>query len=106
MAGAVVALALALPMASASAASIFEFLFGGGIRRSAPTIPTPLPTVRPSGDPSIDVLEGSRESGPSVSYCVRLCDGHPFPVQNASSSAAQTCASLCPAAQTKVFAGG
>jgi hypothetical protein len=101
---AVVALTLALPTTSASAAGIFEFLFGGG-GRSAPTIPMPLPTVRPLGDPSA-VLEGGRESGPSVSYCVRLCDGHPFPVQNASASPAQACASLCPAAQTKVFAGG
>jgi hypothetical protein len=101
----VVALALALPMTGASAANFFEFLFGGG-SRSAPTIPTPLPSVRPSGDPSIGVPERSRESGPSVSYCVRLCDGHPFPVQNASASPAQACASLCPAAQTKVFSGG
>jgi hypothetical protein len=101
----VVALALALPMAGASAANIFQFLFGGG-SRSAPTIPTPLPSVRPLGDPSMGVPERSRESGPSVSYCVRLCDGHPFPVQNASSSSAQACASLCPAAQTKVFFGG
>jgi hypothetical protein len=100
----VVALALALPMAGASAANIFQFLFGGG-SRSAP-IPTPLPSVRPLGDPSMGVPERSRESGPSVSYCVRLCDGHPFPVQNASSSSAQACASLCPAAQTKVFFGG
>ena len=99
----VVALALALPMTGASAANFFEFLFGGG-GRPAPTIPTPLPSVRPLGDPSIGVPERSRESGPSVSYCVRLCDGHPFPVQNASS--AQACASLCPAAQTKVFSGG
>lgn len=105
LATAVITLALAAPMASASAASIFEFLFGGGIRQSAPTIPAPLPMVRPSGDPSGNMLDGGRETGPSASYCVRLCDGHPFPVQNASSSA-QACASLCPAAQTKVFSGG
>lgn len=101
----VVALALTLPMAGASAAGFFDFLFGGG-GRSAPTIPVPLPSVRPLGDPSMGVPERSRESGPSVSYCVRLCDGHPFPVQNASASPAQACASLCPAAQTKVFSGG
>jgi hypothetical protein len=108
LAAAAVALTLALPMASASAASIFDFLFGGG-SRSAPTIPIPLPSVRPLGDPSCNVLDGAqggRESGPAVSYCVRLCDGHPFPVQSASSSSAQACASMCPAAQTKVFTGG
>jgi hypothetical protein len=106
LATAVITLALAAPMASASAASIFEFLFGGGIRQSAPTIPAPLPMVRPSGDPSGNMLDGGRETGPSASYCVRLCDGHPFPVQNASASPAQACASMCPAAQTKVFTGG
>jgi hypothetical protein len=102
---AVVSLGLALPMASASAGSIFDFLFGGG-SRSAPAIPIPLPSVSPLGDPSGNMLDGGRGNGPSASYCVRLCDGHPFPVQNASSSSAQACASLCPAAQTKVFTGG
>jgi Protein of unknown function (DUF2865) len=105
LATAVITLALAAPMASASAASIFDFLFGGG-SRSAPTIPIPLPSVRPLGDPSGNMLDGGRENGPPASYCVRLCDGHPFPVQNASSSSAQACASMCPAAQTKVFTGG
>ena len=108
IAAAVVTLALGLPMASASA-GFLDMLFGG-YRRAAPD-PTPLPTVRPSGKPSVGVVEGdresgSRDSGPSVSYCVRLCDGHPFPVQSANSSAAQACSSLCPAAQTKVFSGG
>jgi Protein of unknown function (DUF2865) len=105
LATAVITLALAAPMAGASAASIFDFLFGGG-SRSAPTIPIPLPSVRPLGDPSGNMLDGGRENGPPASYCVRLCDGHPFPVQNASSSSAQACASMCPAAQTKVFTGG
>jgi hypothetical protein len=103
---ATVALALALPASNASAAGIFEFLFGG--RRSMPTAPapSPLPSVRPSGDPSGSMLEGGRrDSGPSVAYCVRLCDGQPFPVQSANGSAAQACASMCPAAQTKVFNG-
>lgn len=98
---AAVALALALPASSASA-GFLDMLFGGG--RAVVTIPAPLPTVRPSGAPSIGVLESGGESGPSVSYCVRLCDGHPFPVQGASS--AQACASMCPAAQTKLFNGG
>lgn len=102
----VVALTLALPVGSASAAGIFEFLFGG--RRSAPSAPapSPLPSVRPSADPS-SRIEGYRSEGggPSVAYCVRLCDGHPFPVKSVNGSTAQTCASLCPAAQTQVFNG-
>lgn len=101
---AVVVFALAMPM-TASAAGIFEFLFGGGSRHSAP--PPLAPLMRAFADPSGGgVVEGDRrESGPSVAYCVRLCDGHPFPVQSANSSATQACASICPAAQTKVFAG-
>ena len=101
---AAVACALALPMASASA-GFFDMLFGGVSRSVAPP-PAPLPSVRPSADPS-RANEGYRgESGPSTAYCVRLCDGQPFPVQSVSGSAAQVCASICPAAQTKVFTGG
>jgi Protein of unknown function (DUF2865). len=99
--------ALSFPMASASAGSIFDFLFGGG-RRSAPT-PNPVaPLLNAFANPSGDgVVDGNRrESGPSVAYCVRLCDGHPFPVQSSNASTAQACASMCPAAKTKVFAGG
>lgn len=98
------ALTFALPVAGASAANFFEMLFGGG-RHAAPSIPLPLPQVRPSGNPSVGVVEASREGGPSGSYCVRLCDGHPFPAPSGNSSTAQACASLCPAAQTKVFTG-
>ncbi len=105
----VVALSLALPLTSASAAGIFEFLFGG-LTRSAPSAPSSnpvAPLLRAFTDPSGGVIEGERrESGPSVAYCVRLCDGHPFPVQSSNSSSAQACASMCPAAPTKVFAGG
>lgn len=46
------------------------------------------------------------ESGPAVSFCVRLCDGRFFPIQRASGvNAAQACGSFCPAARTKVFSG-
>jgi hypothetical protein len=99
------ALALALPMGSASAANIFDFLFGG--RRPAPSAPAPapLPAVRPYADPSGTIERYRSESGPSGAYCVRLCDGHPFPLQRVNGSAAQACASMCPAAPTKVFNG-
>jgi hypothetical protein len=103
----VVASTLMLPMASASAGGIFDFLFGG-VRRSAPNVPPPLaPLVNAFSDPSGGVMEDNRrESGPSVAYCVRLCDGHPFPVQSSNTSSAQACSSMCPATKTKVFAGG
>lgn len=105
---AVVVFSLALPVTSASAAGLFEFLFGGG-GRSAPGAPpsNPLaPLFNAFAAPDGGVERDRRETGPSVAYCVRLCDGHPFPVQSTSSSSAQACASMCPAAQTKVFAGG
>jgi len=107
LAVAAVACTLALPITSASAANIFEMLFGG-IRRPAPPAPppAPLPSVRPYADPSRSIEGYRSESGPSTAYCVRLCDGHPFPVQSVDGSAAQACASLCPAAQTKLFTGG
>lgn len=102
---AIAVLALALPVTTASAAGIFDFLFGG--RRSMPMAPAPapLPAVRPSGDPGGADFGERHERGPSAAYCVRLCDGHPFPVKSVNGSAAQTCASMCPAAQTQVFNG-
>jgi len=106
LAMAAVACTLALPVPSAAAQGIFEFLFGGGIRRSAAPPPAPLPAVRPYADPSRSIEGYRSESGPSTAYCVRLCDGHPFPVQSVSGSAAQACASMCPAAQTQLFTGG
>jgi Protein of unknown function (DUF2865) len=105
---AVVAISLALPATNASAAGFFEFLFGGG-RGSAPSAPSSTsvtPMFNAFASPDGAVERDRRESGPSVAYCVRLCDGHPFPVQSTGSSSAQACASMCPAAQTKVFSGG
>lgn len=102
---AVVAISLALPATDASA-GFFDFLFGGG-RQSAPSA-APHSAVAPLFNsfarPEGGVME-RRESGPSTAYCVRLCDGHPFPVQTSGSSSAQACAAMCPAAQTKVFSG-
>src|SRR5262249_3561445 len=45
-------------------------------------------------------------SGRSLAYCVRLCDGHFFPIQKVSGvSPADLCKSFCPAAKTKTFSG-
>jgi len=92
------------PVGTASAASLFEFLFGGRRAPSPPQIFEPL--GRALGDAFGGAESGERsERGPSVAYCVRLCDGRPFPVQNVGVSPAQACSSFCPASQTKVFAG-
>ena len=106
----VISLSLGLPMASASA-GFFDLLFGGGRRAapSAPSLPPVLaPLVAPFGGSPGTVVEGERResSGPAAAYCVRLCDGHAFPVNSSTSSPAQACASMCPATTTKVFVGG
>ena len=98
-------LAIATPLGSASA-GFFELLFGS---RPPPPSPLPMvaPTVRAFADPLSGTDGGERrvERSPSATYCVRLCDGRPFPVNNAGASPAQACNAFCPAAKTKVFAG-
>jgi uncharacterized protein DUF2865 len=95
---------LAGAIGDAHAQGLFDFLFGRGHRPSAPSVSS-------FADPS-DMAPGERRGasgpgGPSVSYCVRLCDGRHFPMQrNSGTSAAEICQSLCPAAKTKVFSGG
>jgi len=45
------------------------------------------------------------ETGPAVSYCVRLCDGRFFPIQRSAATPVEVCNSFCPAAKTKIFSG-
>jgi hypothetical protein len=45
-------------------------------------------------------------TGRSVAYCVRLCDGRYFPMQrHANANPVQLCNAFCPAAKTQVFNG-
>ncbi len=90
----------------ASAAGFFETLFGGGRAPSAPSNPTPLFQALGNIFGGSGTSERRSEGGGSTAYCVRLCDGHPFPVQNAGMTPTQACNSACPASQTKVFNGG
>jgi Protein of unknown function (DUF2865) len=57
--------------------------------------------AQPPSDKKID--------GPALAYCVRLCDGHYFPMpRNAGiphSSPDKICSALCPASATKVYTG-
>jgi len=98
---AVAGLGIALPTASASAQGLFDFLFGPPRSPSANSYADPnSPLGRPESAPR-------PESGPSVSYCVRLCDGRFFPIQRSSgANPAQVCGASCPATRTKVFSGG
>jgi hypothetical protein len=95
---------MALATAPASAEGLFDFLFGGA-RRPAP------PSVSSYSDPfggqtSQRPEEPALEAGPSVAFCVRLCDGRYFPIQRTSNSnPVRTCSAFCPTARTKVFSG-
>jgi len=92
-----------VPIGTASAAGLLEMLFGG---RASNLPSSPAPLFQAPADAFFGGAEPSeRSSGPFAAYCVRLCDGRPFPVQNAGSSPAQACSSFCPASQTKVFTG-
>jgi Protein of unknown function (DUF2865) len=101
--GLIAGVACGLAAHPASAEGLFDFLFGGQQRqapRSANSYADPNPFGSQPAEPRV-------EAGPTISFCVRLCDGGYFPIQRVSgSNAAQVCSSFCPAARTKVFSGG
>jgi len=100
------ALAVASAPAPASAQSLFDFFFNGSRR------PAPPPSATAYADPQVETY-GARpgdpgprvDSGPAVSYCVRLCDGHFFPIQRSAATPVEICNSFCPASKTKIFSG-
>jgi hypothetical protein len=52
------------------------------------------------------VSEGGGTTGHGVAFCVRLCDGHHFPMENmAKTTPTETCRAICPYSKTKVFFG-
>jgi hypothetical protein len=99
----------ALPAETASAQNLLESLFGG--RTASAPAPTNAGTASPNAWDFIDKAtpKSSTRSGPANSYCVRLCDGRFFPLPrktvSAQMSSAQACSAMCPAAETRVFAG-
>jgi hypothetical protein len=97
-------LMVAAAPAPAAAEGLFDFFFNGARR------PAPPPTAAAYADPQMDAGRPSDpgprvESGPAVSYCVRLCDGHFFPIQRSSATPVEICNSFCPASRTKIFSG-
>ena len=101
------ALAVAVAPAPAAAQNLFDFFFNGGRR------PAPPPSANAYADPQTDTFGAMPsdpaprvETGPSVSYCVRLCDGHFFPIQRSAATPVEICNSFCPASPTKIFSGG
>jgi len=98
-------LAVAAVPAPAAAQSLFDFFFNGAR-------PSPPPSATAYADPQSDSLgakpsdPGPRvETGPAVSYCVRLCDGRFFPIQRSAATPVEICNSFCPASRTKIFSG-
>jgi uncharacterized protein DUF2865 len=99
---------------SACAQGFFDFLFGGFQQRSAPppqnVYPPPPPAavgrVSPAPLGQESVSEGGGSTGHAVAFCVRLCDGQHFPLeQMVNGTPAETCRAICPYSKTKVFFG-
>lgn len=98
---------LTLSPAPASAQSLFDFFFGGGMRRAvAPSSSYADPHQDMRGDGRGRYGGSPYVSGGGTAYCVRLCDGRHFPISNRNGNAADICKSFCPASPTKVFSGG
>jgi hypothetical protein len=100
-------MAVAAAPAPAAAQNLFDFFFGGARRPSPPPSATAYANPQPDffgGRPSDS--EPRLETGPAVSYCVRLCDGRFFPIQRTAATPAEICNSFCPATRTKIFSGG
>jgi hypothetical protein len=108
---------VALAPEPAPAQGLFGSLFG--LRgRPVERYYAPYHSYAPTGDPWAEILRSRereaadprlRAEGPRQVYCVRLCDGSYFPLPRsvgvAVYSPAKTCSALCPAAETKIFAG-
>lgn len=110
-AGSFIALAMSLcafAPQTASAQGLFDALFGGFNRQSRSLPPQTSSFANP-----FDFERGERRSsgehssGGGQAYCVRTCDGRPFPLQRtAAMTPAELCKSFCPASKTMVFYGG
>jgi hypothetical protein len=109
------AMLIAMPR-PAHAEGLFDFLFGGFHGRASPPAnvnsyaePTPsIGRVAPASPGGTeDVRQGGGNIGRAVAFCVRLCDGHHFPIEHLpNATPIETCRAMCPSAKTKVFFGG
>ena len=97
---------------SARGEGLLDFLFGGFMRQGSPpetnAHPSPSPGVDRVAPPPLghESVNGGGSIGHSVAFCVRLCDGHHFPIeQMIYGTATETCRAICPYSKTKIFFG-
>jgi Protein of unknown function (DUF2865) len=103
--------ALAIASGPAQAGGFFDFLFGGPDKGPHPSVSSyadpsaPVTPPTPLGQESVRQNSGS--TGHGVAFCVRLCDGQHFPLEQrvANATPVETCRSMCPASKTKVYFG-
>jgi hypothetical protein len=104
--------AASLVPATAGAQGLFDFLFGGFRQQpprqeSYPAAPAPgIGRIAPAPLGQESVTEGGGSTGHGVAFCVRLCDGQHFPVEQIiNGTPEETCRAICPYSKTKVFLG-
>jgi len=114
LAGALAGIVMITASNPAQAQGLFDFLSGGFPRQpspqpseSYPAPPTPaIGPVAPAPLGREKVIEGAGSTGHAVAFCVRLCDGHHFPMQHmVNGTPVETCRASCPYSKTKVFFG-
>jgi len=102
---AVALVATGLQMAPAGAEDFFSALFGGFM--SPPPAARGMVPFDGFGNAPQASRPRTASGGGRQAFCVRTCDGRYFPlVSGSSQSRAESCSSLCPASETKVFYGG
>src|SRR5271156_4195150 len=100
----------ALVSGPAQAGGFFDFLFGGPDKGPNPSVSSYADPSAPIAPPSLgqeSVRQSAGSTGHGVAYCVRLCDGQHFPLEQrvANATPVEACRSMCPASKTKVYFG-
>ena len=114
IAGALAAAASMTATDVARAQGLLDFLFGRQQPAQQPDTPAHPPPpaaslgrVAPAPLGRENINEGGGSTGHAVAFCVRLCDGQHFPLeQMVKGTPAETCRAVCPYSKTKVFFGG
>jgi hypothetical protein len=104
----VASIVIILAAAPAQAQSFLESLMNAlGARGASVSAPVRAGAIDSSASDFID--RPTAQSGPKVSYCVRLCDGRFFPLPRSAGvthmSSAKICSAMCATAETRVYSG-